>query len=174
MPLLASPVNGFWKRGYKNLGEELCIAALNQARMAFFYEHWGVPDTLAGRFDVACLHLALVLRHSKGPLAQAIFDSFFAYTEMTLREVGVSDLRVGKQVTKCAKFFYGAMKAYNDAFENNADLKEAISRNIYGKEPCTSLYDFEDYVRACDNQLSTLNLEKSSVITWPNLKKEGI
>ena len=111
MPLLASHVNGFWKRELRAQAEKLCTAALNQARTPHFYEVWGVPDTLTGRFDLASLHVALVLRFLKGELAQKVFDSFFSYTEMTLREVGVSDLRVGKQV-KSARPFYGAMKVY--------------------------------------------------------------
>ena len=98
MPRLLSAVNGFWT---KHRGKDLCFSALTQARLPIFYKSWGIPDTLEGRFDCASLHMILLLRHLKGPLAQAAFNAFFTYTDLTLREEGVSDLRVGKQVKKC-------------------------------------------------------------------------
>jgi cytochrome b pre-mRNA-processing protein 3 len=154
-----------WKRGLKAQGEKLCREALKQARAPIFYESWGVPDTLTGRFDMACLHVALLLRITKGPLAQKVFDAFFSYTELTLREVGVSDLRVGKQVKKCATFFYGAMKAYDEALDQNKGLEEALLRNIYGNMPHSGLSKLATYVKDCDHLLN----EKASIV-WPPLE----
>ena len=127
----------------------------------------GVPDTLSGRFDLASLHVALVLRFLKGELAQKVFDSFFSYTEMTLREVGVSDLRVGKQVKKCATFFYGAMKVYNDALDEKGDLEETLLRNIYGNARNPYLLDLAAYVRASEHLLREQDLPKATTVFWP-------
>ncbi len=158
-----------WKRGLRAQGEKLCREALSQARSPIFYESWGVPDTLTGRFDMACLHVALILRSIKRPLAQKVFDAFFSYTELTLREVGVSDLRVGKQVKKCATFFYGAMKAYDDALDHHEGLEESLLRNIYDNVPHSGLSKLAAYVKDCDRLLK----EEASIV-WPHLEvKEG-
>lgn len=173
MPMLTSAVNGFWKRDLRDQGEMICRAALLQARTPIFYETWGIPDTLEGRFDLACLHVALVLRVLKGRLAQNVFDAFFSYTELTLREVGVSDLRVGKQIKKCATFFYGAMKAYNEGLDQRADLEEALLRNVYGNVSHPCLSELAAYVRDCEHVLSGQDIEKKMII-WPKTdKKEG-
>lgn len=167
MPLLMTSVNGFWKRSLHTRGEAICISLITQARHPYFYEKWGVPDTMEGRFDCAILHLCLIVRHLKGPLAQAVFDAFFSYTELTLREVGVSDFKVGKQVQKCAKFFYGALKAYEDGLEGRADLGEVLTRNLYGSSSCISIQEVVDYVRNCDEFLETQDSDKE-VIEWPS------
>lgn len=148
----------------------MCIAALTQARNPIFYKTWGVPYTLEGRFDCACLHLSLLLRHLKKPLSQSVFDAFFSYTEMTLREVGVSDLRVGKQVQKCAKFFYGAMKAYHEALEGKENLSDALKRNLYGGKGPESFSSLIDYVLKCDQQLKSQIPIENKVIQWPILE----
>lgn len=167
MPGVRASVNGFWRRRQQAQGEKLCVCALSQARDPVFYTNWGVPDTLEGRFDCASLHIALLLRHIKGPLAQALFNAFFSYTELTLREVGVGDLRVGKQVKNCAKFFYGAMKSYHDALENKASLEDALLRNLYGEESPSFVYNVVDYVRECDSLLEKQDFENVMSIQWP-------
>lgn len=167
MPLLALSVNGFWKRIPRFQGNHLCLSILSQARSPFFYERWGVPDTLEGRFDCAILHMALLLRYLKGPIAQAVFNAFFSYTDLTLREIGVSDLKVGKQVMTCAKFFYGALKAYNEALDQQVGLEAALSRNLYGNTFSPYLKDVAVYVKACDTLLKEQDFEKPSSIKWP-------
>ena len=139
---------------------------------AGFYESWGVPDTLEGRFDCACLHMALLLRHLKGSLAQAVFDTFFSTTELTLREVGVSDLRVGKQVKKCAKFFYGASKAYTTALDSQTGLEEALARNLYGYSQLSSLKGIATYVKACDFILKGQDFEEALFLEWPQIERK--
>lgn len=168
MPLLKTSVNGFWKSSHRMRGEDLCLSVMHQARNPYFYENWGVPDTLEGRFDCAVLHLYLLLRHVRGSLAQAVFNAFFAYTELTLREEGVSDLRVGKQVKKCAKFFYGAAKAYEQALKGHGSLEEALERNLYGAPHGVWTTMIADYVKHCDQLLRTQNLETQKV-RWPTV-----
>jgi len=171
MPLVASPVNGFWKRSRRVQAERLCLSVLSQARMPIFYEKWGVPDTLEGRFDCACLHMAILLKYLKGPLAQAVFDAFFTYTELTLREVGVSDLRVGKQVKQCAKFFYGALKSYKNASEGKESLEEALMRNLYG-QPSLHANAVATYIRACDQHLRGQDFERATALLWPSIDEK--
>ncbi len=171
MPLLPSSVNGFWKKVYRTNGESLCLSALHQARTPYFYETWNVPDTMEGRFDCAVLHMCLLLRNIKGPIAQSAFDAFFSYTELTLREMGVGDLKVGKQVKNCAKFFYGALKAYEDGLEGRESLEEAIIRNLYGNTHSLWADEVGNYVRTCDHLLKEQDGQKKEGqgVSWPAL-----
>lgn len=172
MPLVTVPVNGFWKRKNKMQGEQLCFSLLEQARNPIFYEKWGVPDTLEGRFDCASLHLALLLRYLQGPLAQVVFDTFFSYTEMTLRELGVSDLGVGKQVKKCARFFYGALNAYEQALEQEKGLEEALLCHLYGNAGKPLLSGIVAYIKACNAILRVQDFTQTIVIQWPHVDNE--
>jgi len=170
MPFVVSAVNGFWKRSTKSQGKLLCFSALHQARLPIFYQSWGIPDTLEGRFDCASLHMALLLKHLKGRLAQNTFDTFFRYTDLTLREEGVSDLGVGKQVKKCAKFFYGALKSYQEGLDGKTNLEQALSRNLYGGDFPLSLPKMAAYIRACDALLANHDFDKNHSIPWPKEK----
>lgn len=113
--------------------------AMAQARQPVFYEDGGVPDTVDGRFDMVAVHVFLILRRLKGDheqteaLAQTLFDHMFADMEQALREMGVSDLAVGKKVKDMAKAFYGRIKAYDEGLdaEEGAVLNEALTRNLY-------------------------------------------
>jgi cytochrome b pre-mRNA-processing protein 3 len=171
MPLLMPSVNGFRKRVLRSQAEALCLSALHQARTPSFYEKWEVPDTLEGRFDCASLHMCILLHHLHGPLAQAVFDAFFSYTELTLREMGVGDLSVGKQVKKCARFFYGALKAYTDGLKGTTSLEEALTRNLYGNRPSPWITEVSTYVRTCDQALQEEEIQKmgAPALTWPSL-----
>lgn len=173
MPLVTVPVNGFWKRGGKAQGERLCFSVLEQARNPIFYEKWGVPDTLEGRFDCASLHLALLFRHLKGPLAQNVFDAFFSYTDLTLREMGVSDLRVGKQVKKCASFFYGALKSYEKAIEEGQGLEKALLCHLYGNAGTPPLKGILLYIKACDDILRDQDFNKMVALKWPHMDEDN-
>ena len=87
----------------------------------WFYQALGVPDTLDGRFDLVALHVFLLvhrLQRAPGPaLAQAVFDAMFSDMDNNLREIGVSDLSVGKRVRAMWEAFHGRSKAYASALE---------------------------------------------------------
>ena len=118
--------------------------AVVAARAPEFYAVHGVPDTPDGRFDMIALHVFLALRRLKreqGPaqaqamaLAQALTDAMFADMDRNLREMGVGDLGVGKQVKALAAAFRGRVAAYDAALEKNDGgqaLAEALGRNLY-------------------------------------------
>ncbi|NBC33351.1 MAG: ubiquinol-cytochrome C chaperone [Alphaproteobacteria bacterium] len=110
-----------------------------QSRQPVFYTDFAVPDTLLGRFDMIVIHAFLVFRRLKREDArseafcQALFDHMFADVDMSLREMGVGDLSVGKKVKALAKGFYGRVVAYERALEAPADgaLRDALLRNVY-------------------------------------------
>ncbi|MBS0248839.1 MAG: ubiquinol-cytochrome C chaperone [Proteobacteria bacterium] len=111
-----------------------------QARLPAFYRDYAVADTVNGRFDLIVLHLALVLDRltENGallPAGQAVFDRFCQDMDDNLREMGISDLKVPKEMKLMGQAFYGRSKAYLDALGNRRALVAALSRNIYGGAP---------------------------------------
>ncbi|MDP1700597.1 MAG: ubiquinol-cytochrome C chaperone family protein [Aestuariivirga sp.] len=116
--------------------KRLYEAIVAAARHVRFYEDMGVADTIDGRFEMIVLHLFLVLNRLKGEgvedLRQNLTDEFFADMDRSLRELGVSDVAVGKKVRKIAESYYGRVIAYDRASSGGPKmLEEAISRNIY-------------------------------------------
>lgn len=109
-----------------------------QARMAPFYREYAVPDTVSGRFDLLVLHLVLVIeRLNADPdlqaLGQGVFDRFCQDMDDNLREMGVGDLAVPKEMRRVGEAFYGRAQAYRAAFaSDDAALESVLDRNIYG------------------------------------------
>jgi len=110
-----------------------------QARLPCFYRDYAVADSVNGRFDLIVLHLALVLdRLAQDPalqtLGQGIFDRFCQDMDHNLREMGVGDLKVPKQMRRLGEAYYGCAQAYRAAWaaQDDGALVEALERNIYG------------------------------------------
>jgi cytochrome b pre-mRNA-processing protein 3 len=51
--------------------QRLYGAIVAQTRLPSFYERYGVPDTVDGRFDLLVVHLVLVVRRIEAGRAQA-------------------------------------------------------------------------------------------------------
>jgi cytochrome b pre-mRNA-processing protein 3 len=111
-------------------------AIVAQAREPSFYEAYAVPDTVLGRFDLIVLHLALVLRRLRegdGAVAQGVFDEFCRDMDHNLREMGISDPGVPRQMQKVGEAFYGRAQAYDAALAMDGDgaLAQALIRNVH-------------------------------------------
>ena len=113
-----------------------------QARLPGFYRDYAVADTVNGRFDLLVLHLALATdRFLQDPalraVGQALFDRFCQDMDHNLREMGVSDLKVPKEMRRMGEAFYGRAQAYQAALAAAGDeaLTEALARNVYGGMP---------------------------------------
>jgi len=92
-----------------------------------------------GRFDLIVLHLVLLLSRlarENGPgrsLGQRLFDAFCRDLDDNLREMGVGDFAVPKQMHRFGEAFYGRQAAYLAAL-NAADeraFEKALGRNIF-------------------------------------------
>jgi cytochrome b pre-mRNA-processing protein 3 len=113
-----------------------------QARLPVFYAGFGVPDTVEGRFDMIVLHLVLVLRrlrqrtqseaHDRA-FAQGLFDAFCRDMDHNLREMGVGDLSVPREMKRLAEAFYGRQRAYEEGLSltDPAELVASLGRNIF-------------------------------------------
>lgn len=118
---------------------EAIVAA---ARHPMPYAKWGVPDTLDGRFDLITLHAYLVLHRLKGEdraFRQDLVDALFRDMDRAMRDLGVSDVSVGKKVRKMAEVFYGRIAAYDQAIAVGGNaLDDVIRRNIFADAEDTS------------------------------------
>jgi len=142
---------------HERVGFELYGAAVAAARDPFFYADLGVPDTLDGRFDLISLHAFLVIHRLQdapdpGPaLAQAVFDAMFSDMDISLREMGVSDLSIGKRVRAMWEAFHGRSRSYAEALRSDdpAALEAALARNVWrGTAPADAATRLARLVRA--------------------------
>ena len=144
--------NWFRKRDKgQDVAQTLYLTAVAKARQPIFYSEHGVPDSVDGRFDLIVMHVFLLLRPlnelaqngtapqmderagGAGEIAQALFDAMFGDMDRSLREMGVSDIAVGKRVKHMAKAFYGRVAAYDEGLAGPDELLcEALRRNLYG------------------------------------------
>jgi len=137
-------------------------AIVAQARMPAFYNRYGVPDTVEGRFDMVLLHVYLVWRRlSKAGVpereaAQATFDLFFQDMDESMRELGVGDLSVPRKVRAMGEAFYGRAGVYDAALADPQDeqLVAALKRNVFNDAENTEVKSLARYVRAADRALA--------------------
>jgi cytochrome b pre-mRNA-processing protein 3 len=114
-------------------------AVVAQARCPRFYAEYGVADTVLGRFDMIVLHAALLLRRLREGnsamqgLAQGVFDAFCLDIDHNLREMGISDQGVPRQMRRVGEAFYGRARAYEATLAQGDDamLADALARNVY-------------------------------------------
>lgn len=127
-------------RRRRHAAEGLYVSAVAQARSPVFFEAYGVPDTVDGRFDMIAIYVFLLIRRIKAEkslesvaFAQEIFDALFRDMDRNLREMGVGDLSVGKHIKGMAKAYYGRVVAYGPAVDSGdiQSLEEALLRNLY-------------------------------------------
>lgn len=129
----------FRRNRYRPQAYAAYTSIVEHARAPDFFLRLDVPDTLDGRYEMIALHMFLVLNRLKAEheataeFAQALFDAMFADLDRGLREMGATDMGVGKRVKEMAKGFYGRIAAYEKGLESDAEtLDEALKRNLYG------------------------------------------
>lgn len=155
-------------------GTALYDDAVLQSRRPVFFTDYGVPDALDGRFDLIVLHLCLLRftlvaageEPSDGRMLQAMDERFVMDMDHALREIGVGDLSVGKQVKGMMAAYNGRWNAYQSAFEqyqaggSDAALKESVWRNVYRGDEAADASAISQY---CRMQIDHLQ-DKASVI----------
>jgi cytochrome b pre-mRNA-processing protein 3 len=155
-----------FRRPPKSTIAALYGAIVAQARLPVFYQSLGVPDTVLGRFDMIVLHLVLLLRRLREgqahrELAQAVFNAFCRDMDDNLREMGISDQGVPREMRKVGEAFYGRAQAYEAALgaPGDAGLAAALARNVYGAvEPPVAAASLAAYVRAAARVLAEQEL----------------
>lgn len=105
------------------------------ARDPAWYRDDGVADTLEGRFDMVTLVLALVMLRMERDEALAartapLTEIFVEEMDGQLRQSGVGDLMVGKQIGRLMSTLGGRVGALREALgESEAALETVVRRN---------------------------------------------
>jgi len=136
---------------------------VTRAREPVFYNGYGVPDTVDGRFDLVVLHLWMVLRRlgadtDSRKLAQGLFDLFCSDMDANLREMGVGDMTVPKRMQAFGQAFYGRSAAYDAALaEGHEALTRALDKNVFNGRNFAQAGHLADYVEASVATLASLD-----------------
>lgn len=113
-------------------------AIVAQGRQPAFYAEWGVPDTPEGRFELIGLHAVLVLRRLRAAgrpgdaLAQELLDLVVTDFDRSVREMGVGDLAVGKQVKRLTASLLARLQALDRPLAEGdaAAVTAIVERNL--------------------------------------------
>lgn len=131
----------FNKKKRNNAAHTLFNIIIEHSRVIDFYEDYSVEDSLDGRFDLMSVHMAIVLEkldHHKDlkdvpEFKRILQEIMFDNLDLTLREIGVGDMGVGKKIKVMAEAFYGRMIAYQNLFvnKNEVEMSNTLKRNLY-------------------------------------------
>ncbi len=116
--------------------ETLYLALMARARAPAFYEEWGVPDTIDGRFDLVALHAFLLFDALRGhgpaasEMGSKLVDAIFTGFDEALRELGISDFGMSRRIRNMADAFYGRIESYGSASSPD-EMAAALQRNLY-------------------------------------------
>jgi len=140
----------FGRARLRRLGFELYTATVQAARDPAYFTGLGVPDTLDGRFDLVGLFVALLIRRlraleaagAQAGLAQAVFDAMFADMDFNLRELGVSDMSIGRRVRAMWEAFHGRALAYEGPLSaaDATALEAALVRNVWRGDAAAAVH----------------------------------
>ncbi len=160
---------GLFGRGsFERTGFTLYSAAVGAARAPVFYTTLGVPDTLDGRFDMVALHACVLIRRLRSlpapgaAIAQAVFDAMFSDMDINLRELGVGDMTVSRNVRAMWEAFHGRAIAYEAAM-NDADpeaLPAALRRNVWRGADAAGAAELADITRELIRTLDAMPAEE--------------
>jgi len=137
-------------------------AIVAQARSPMFYRSYGVADTVNGRLEMMLIHTFLAYRRMRRgndvlqQMGQAVFDLFCDDMDGNLREMGVGDLAVPKQMRKIGEAFYGRGRAYEEALvAADQALIDALLRNVFGgdEQQRSGAQRLAAYMKAADAEL---------------------
>ncbi|MDA9708011.1 hypothetical protein N9V56_01015 [Alphaproteobacteria bacterium] len=133
----------FFKKKNKEM-LKLCVTLykliVKQARAKEFYSNLKIPDTIDGRFELIILHFFLLERTLDKEIKKdqliykELLEIMYKDFDMSLREIGVGDLSVGKKIYQMTEAFSGRLFAYRE-FNNKKNFERmgtTIKRNIYG------------------------------------------
>jgi len=129
-------------------------AVVAEGRQPHWYVKGQVPDTMDGRFDmiIAILAQALMRLEALGAAQESVWltELFVDDMDGQLRQEGIGDVVVGKHIGRMVSALGGRLAAYRAALSGEADLGEAIARNLYrGEVPSTeALAHVESHLRA--------------------------
>lgn len=130
----------FASRDPRDALRPLYNAVVAEGREPHWYVEGRVPDTIDGRFDmiVAILSLVLMRLETLDAAQESVWltELFIDDMDGQLRQEGIGDVVVGKHVGRMMSALGGRLSAYRAGLAGEADLREALARNLYrGEQP---------------------------------------
>lgn len=111
-------------------------ATVATSREEEWYARCGVADTVEGRFDMIALVLSLVLLRMEdspelAPKTALLTELFVADMDRQLRDSGVGDLKVGKNMGQLMSALGGRIGSLRENMgESDATLAAILQRNV--------------------------------------------
>ena len=132
----------FFKNKNKNIVElsnQIYKLIIKQARIKLFYTKLNIPDTIDGRFELIVLHFFFIDNALNkeveyyDKIYKEILEIMYKDFDMSLREMGVGDLSVGKKIYHMTEAFSGRIVAYRAASKKNkTEVIKSLKKNVYG------------------------------------------
>lgn len=138
----------------KDAMRPLYNAVIAEGRQPHWYVEGRVSDTIDGRFDMIVAILAQVLMRLEalGAAQESVWltELFVDDMDSQLRQEGIGDVVVGKHIGRMVSALGGRLSAYRTALSGEAELSEALARNLYrGDAPSSdALAHVESALRA--------------------------
>lgn len=132
-------IRGLFARltGEPKRGEALFALAVGEARQAHWFVRGGVADTVEGRFAVLASVIALLIvrMEQSGAAGEAasvaLTERFVEAMDTEIREMGVGDPALGKQVRKLVGALGARVERWRSATQSNEALQAAAVRSLY-------------------------------------------
>ena len=124
----------------------------------FYLPPFNVKDSVEGRFELILVHLFIIdfwLSRSEKHilLRRALQELLITDIDRSLREMGVGDMSVGKQMKNVGAALLGRLQSYKMAFESDnkgeraqTRVAEIMSRNIAGLENSAASNELASYM----------------------------
>ena len=132
----------FFKNKNKNIVElsnQIYKLIIKQSRIKTFYTELNIPDTIDGRFELIVLHFFFIYNALNkeveyyDKIYHEILEIMYKDFDMSLREIGVGDLSVGKKIYHMTEAFSGRIVAYRAASKKNkTEVIKSLKKNVYG------------------------------------------
>lgn len=117
----------------------LYAAVITRGRATHWYQEGSVPDTLDGRFDMiaAILSFVMLRLETLGAAEESarLAEVFVEDMDGQLRQLGIGDLVVGKEIGKMMSALGGRLGAYRAALAGEEPMEAVLERNLYRGAP---------------------------------------
>jgi cytochrome b pre-mRNA-processing protein 3 len=167
----------------REAAEKIYDAIVAQSRAPIFYMRCGVPDTLFGRFDMLVIHMFIVLQNLRKLggregelLGRDVIEAFIREMDSMVRDLGVGDLQVPKEVGRIANVFFAQLTVYIDATEKRDPraLADAVRKSFQAADAKVRVADVEltNYIIESIKQIGgmPLNLLLQGNIMFPDVR----
>jgi cytochrome b pre-mRNA-processing protein 3 len=167
----------------REAAEKIYDAIVAQSRAPIFYMRGGVPDTLFGRFDMLVIHRFIVLQNLRKLggregelLGRDVIEAFIREMDSMVRDLGVGDLQVPKEVGRIANVFFAQLTVYIDATEKRDPraLADAVRKSFQAADAKVRVADVEltNYIIESIKQIGgmPLNLLLQGNIMFPDVR----